>query len=429
MSIKIACVGMTHLGIVYATAFASKGFDVTCYDDNAGLIANLCDYKLPINEPNIESLIKKHQSNILFTNDASELQHSNLVFFTHDMPTDQSNKSCLTYIQSLLNKIIPALSENANLILLSQVLPGYTRTINFPKERLFYQVETLVFGQAIERAVNPERYIVGQSDTTPLPEIYQKVLNAFQCPIVKMNYESAELTKIAINLFLVSSICTTNTLSEICEKIGANWFDIQSALRLDKRIGQNAYLTPGLGIAGGNLERDLVNIRDLGNKLKTNTNVISSWQEHCAYRRDWAVNILKQKVLNKNKNVSIAVLGLSYKPNTHSIKNSVAIQLIKALPHVKFRVHDPVVKVQINNVLQFNHFSEAIKGSDVLMIMTPWDEYKSITPDRLINYLNDKFIIDPYRVIGTNNVLTDNFHYFSLGKKAIECTKRYSEIA
>ena len=139
---------------------------------------------------------------------------------------------------------------------------GLAASAKAPSVTWFYQVETLIFGAAVKRAMEPERFIVGALDpSAALPESYASFLKAFGCPVLVMRLESAELAKIAINFFLVSTVCTTNTLAELCESIGADWGEIAPALRLDRRIGPHAYLKPGLGIAGGNLERDLVTVQ------------------------------------------------------------------------------------------------------------------------------------------------------------------------
>src|SRR5262249_28035441 len=174
--------------------------------------------------------------------------------------------SCLVPLDQLVDRVIGPVWRGAVLVILSQVQPGYTRALRQRLDdvlgckeiSLYYQVETLVFGRAVERALKPERFMVGCGDPArPLPASYQELLAAFGCPILPMCYESAELSKIAINVFLTASVTATNTLAEICEHIGADWAEIVPALRLDKRIGPFAYLSPGLGLAGGNLERDL----------------------------------------------------------------------------------------------------------------------------------------------------------------------------
>ena len=245
-----------------------------------------------------------------------------MVYVSPDIPTNSRGVSDLNGVRLLINECLNHVSQDTVVVILSQVPPGFTRSIKFSKQRLFYQVETLVFGQALERALYPERYIVGSNTGfEELPDVYHEVLSAFECPILNMNYESAELTKIAINCFLVSSVCTTNTLAELSSKLGANWSQISAALRLDKRIGEHAYLAPGLGISGGNLERDLETISSLGKKYNSNADLIETWKAQSAYHKNWAFRSL---ILNLDGDMEfrrIGILGLTYKPQTHSIKN------------------------------------------------------------------------------------------------------------
>ena len=164
-------------------------------------------------------------------------------------------------LDALLEFTLANTRPDAVVVVLSQVPPGYTRARQQPGRLLYYQVETLIFGRAVERAVGPERFIVGCADPAkPLPAAMSAFLQSFGCPILPMRFESAELCKIAINCCLVSSISVANTLAELCEGIGADWSEIVPALKLDRRIGAYAYLAPGLGIAGGNLERDLATV-------------------------------------------------------------------------------------------------------------------------------------------------------------------------
>src|SRR5204862_7230882 len=145
-------------------------------------------------------------------------------------------------------------------------------------ERLIDQVETLVFGRAVARARHPERFMIGcAGPAKPLPARYRELLEAFGCPILPMRYESAELAKISINFCLVASIGVANTLAELCEAIGADWAEIIPALRLDRRIGPHSYLAPGLGIAGGNLERDLRTVLDLAAACHTDRGIEQAW--------------------------------------------------------------------------------------------------------------------------------------------------------
>src|SRR5262249_50653794 len=170
-----------------------------------------------------------------------------------DVPTDDQGNSDVAGLTALIRDVASAMSPDAVMVVLSQVPPGFTRALAVPpQQRRYYQVETLVFGQAGERALKPERIIVGCADpAAPLDARLRAVLEAFDCPILPMRYESAELAKISINCCLVASVTVGNTLAEICETIGADWAEIAPALRLDRRIGGYAYLAPGLAIAAG----------------------------------------------------------------------------------------------------------------------------------------------------------------------------------
>lgn len=416
--IKIACVGMTHLGLIHTVAFAEKGFSLIAYDDNEQLITQLQQQKLPVNEPQLEELVLANVRRLQFTSDLKQLTTCDLVFIASDVPTDDKGNSDLRVIDELIVKITPMLSDKACLILLSQVPPGYTREIAFDKSRLFYQVETLVFGCAVQRALYPERYIIGvYNPSALLPDVYLSLLSSFDCPILKMRYESAELAKISINMFLVSSVTTTNTIAEICENIGADWEEIAPALRLDKRIGPHAYLTPGLGISGGNLERDLNTIIKLGEAKATDIGVVNSWLINSRYRRDWVFRCLQEQVLTHIKNPLICILGLSYKPDTHSIKNSPSIALLEQLKNHRIKAHDPVVTdVDLAHVTQETETVHAVKLADVVIIMTPWSDYKSLSFEFLEQHMQGNTIIDPFRVLMTGDTGgQSHFNYYSLG--------------
>lgn len=428
-AVTIGCVGMTHLGLVHAVAFAEKGFSVIGYDDELALVTRLQKHELPVNEPRLDELVTHNTSRLHFTNDLNQLKACDLIFIACDVPTDDQGNSNLTVIHHLIQQVTSVLSNSASLVILSQVPPGFTRQLNLPKDRLFYQVETLIFGRAVERALYPERYIVGTYDpNVELPKAYLTLLSSFDCPLLKMRYESAELAKISINMFLVSSVTTTNTLAEICENIGADWEEIAPALRLDKRIGPSAYLTPGLGIAGGNLERDLNTIIKLGQSKSTDTGVVHAWLKNSAYRRDWVLRCLQDHVFTSIKNPLISILGLAYKPDTHSIKNSPSIALIKQLKDYQLKTHDPVVNGEsLTHATHYNDSIRAIQDADVVIIMTPWTDYQTISLELLKKYMRGRTVIDPYRVLPTSCRL--GLNYFSLGQSDAAVEKKELDYA
>jgi len=400
MKLNVGFVGLTHLGVNYAIASAMKGFNVVCYDENLDVVSSLKKKKIPFYEKDTEKNLKEKFKKFKFTNKISDLKNCDLVFISRDVPTDINGKSNLFEIKESIKKAIKVIKNKCDLIILCQVPPGFTRSIKRPSKNLYYQVETLIFSNALERAFSPERIIIGK-DSSTISKKYYFFLKKFKCPILEMNYESAELTKISINIFLISSVTSTNILSEISENIGANWSDISSALKLDKRIGKYAYLKPGLGISGGNLERDLETFKDYLKFNKIYQNYSRNIKEISNHRKDW-IYIQFKKIAKDLKNLKkIGVLGLTYKENTNSIKNSPSISFIKKISlNNKYTIHvfDPKIKKlsENRNINICKDINDVMKNCEILLLATPWEIFKKI---KLKKFKNIKVIIDPYNLI------------------------------
>ena len=233
-----------------------------------------------------------------------------------------------------------------------------------------------------------------------------------------MNYESAELAKISINLLLSSSINTSNILAEICEKIDANWGTIVPALQLDRRIGKHAYIKPGLGISGGNLERDIRTTIEMTKKYEVESNFFKSILSYSKKRKNWVWEKLVRLGVTKKKGLRIAVLGLAYKENTNSIKNSAAIALIKKLIRRHYvTAYDPAASdnIRSKNFKRTSSSMEAINNANVVILMTPWSEFRLINVKKLANLMQGKTIIDPFKVLDKKRVLDSSKNYYSLG--------------
>jgi UDPglucose 6-dehydrogenase len=413
----IGYAGMTHLGLVSASAAAAQGFRVVAFDPDAALIGRLNSGELPVSEPGLPELIERHRRDLVFSADLSALGQCDVIYVAVDVPTDDRGQSDLTPIAAMVERIGPALDARALLVILSQVPPGYTRALPLAAERLFYQVETLVFGRAVERATKPERFIVGCADPRrALPPTLMAFLQSFACPILPMAYESAELAKISINFCLVASISVANTLAEVCEQVGADWSDIAPALKLDKRIGQGAYLGPGLGIAGGNLERDLRTIIKIGEAKGTDVGVVRAWLANSAHRKDWPWQVLNSAALKANPVANFAVLGLAYKENTHSTKNSPSLALLEHLRGRSVKVHDPVVPAAVAPwTTGASDPMAAATGADVLVIATPWPQYRELRPADLARVMTGRTVLDPYRILDSGACVAAGLTYHTLG--------------
>lgn len=425
----IAYVGLTHLGLISAAATLEKGFQVMGFDPDETLVTHLKSSTYPINEPGFAEALHKNKDKICFTSCLEDLRKADLIYIAPDIPTDDRGNSDLSGIKKLITLIAPYVSKSACLVILSQVPPGFTRSLSsllnnssLEPENIYYQVETLVFGIAMDRALYPERFIVGAyHPQKPLNSHLETFLNAFKCPLLIMNYESAEFCKICINAFLAATVSTTNTLEDVCQKIGAKWSDIIPALRLDKRIGPYAYLSPGLGLAGGNIERDLNTIVSLAQNHGSHGNVIDGFIKNSQHRRNWPLNVFYNKILPhlSGQDVTIGILGLAYKENTHSTKNSPALRLISQLQGFKIHAYDPLVKAlpfEAASLILQPTCRDVIENSDVLFLMTPWDEFKTLPHETILPLMNKKFVVDPYKLLSmdTNVAFTQDIIYYSL---------------
>lgn len=422
----VAFVGLSHLGLVSSVCMAAKGVSVLGLDPDPALIEELNKGNLIIEEPGLAETLNLAAGNISFSSDLSLVAGAHVIYVALDVPTNSENVSDTTGVKALCSRIAEHASIGTVIVIHSQVSPGFTRSIRsfFDSHYrhlnliLYYQVETLVFGNAVHRASYPERYIVGtESSDSQIDERLKEILEVGNCSILEMNYESAELAKIAINLFLASSLCTTNLVAEVCERIGADWRDVAGALKLDKRIGSSAYLSPGLGISGGNIERDLKSICKIGEVSGSNTELVNAWMRHLKYRRAWVLKVLNSQVLNSQADPLVAVWGLAYKPNTHSTKNSPSIELISQLRDIRLRVHDPCVRnLNLSDRLtQFDNPLECLNGADAVVVMTPWPVYEGIDIARIYKSLNRKIIIDPFGLLRDKVGQFDDLQYFSLG--------------
>ena len=415
--------GMTHLGLVSASAVAGAGFETICFDRDERLVANLQRGRLSVLEPGLPELIAANGARQTFSANAADLGRCDVVYLAPDIATDDEGRSDDGVLRELIELVSPVLRQDAVLVVLSQVEPGFTRSMSVPEpSRRYYQVETLVFGRAVERATGPERTIVGCADPAqPLDPRYRAVLDAFDCPVLPMLYESAELAKISINCCLVASVSVANMLAELCEGIGADWSEIVPALRTDRRIGPFAYLAPGLGIAGGNLERDLATVCRLAEAHDSDAGVVKAWRHNSRYRRDWAVRTIRKALLDANPQAEIAVWGLAYKENTDSVKNSPSLATIRQLSGVPFRVHDPVVPASAAagaGVAGASDPLEATAGAEALMILTPWPDYRRIAPADIARSLRGRIVLDPYAVLDRQAAEAAGLVYYTLGRRA-----------
>lgn len=399
----IAFVGLSHLGLVFSICSATLKRKILAIDEDKNFIAKLAQGIIQITEPGLNLLLSKYARNISFSSDFSLLSRVSIIFISLDTPINKPFD--LKKLNRLIDKIIPCLADNSVLIISSQVPVGFTRKLSEKikqkradlKYKLYFFLNTLIVGDSVNRFLHPERIVIGLDSSSHQIQLeFLKFLKQFKVPVLKMSYESAELTKSAINLYLTSSIITSNTLADFCEKLGADIYEIIPALKSDKRIGPHAYLKPTLRISGGHLERELIKLKVLSIKHKIPNGIISPLINLNKKRINWLIRKINQ--LLKNSNIrTITIWGLSYKKDTESTHNAVSVDIIRRFGRkIKVQVYDP--KAILPNVLSnFKRYTDkytALRNSDLLIILNDWDEFQKADYEKVFNILNYPNIID-----------------------------------
>jgi UDPglucose 6-dehydrogenase len=419
-----AFLGLSHLGINYAAAWSSFGQPTIGLDLDPTVVERLQAKDLPVHEPGLSELLERSGACLSYSTDFSRLRECDLAVVARDVPTDDNNSSNLDPVRDLIEAARPHLKPGATLAVMSQVTPGFTRTL---AERLrgqnvhvYYWVETLVFGDAVRRALHPERIIIGCSEPRdPLPPVLADGLARFGCPVLPMVYESAELAKTAINLYLAGSVTYANTLSDLCESLGARWDEMVPALRLDARIGPAAYLRPGLGIAGGNLERDLATLSGLCADNGVDATYVDALVHYNDRRLDWVHRQLQARVLTAGEAPELAVWGLTYKKNTRSTKNSPSLRVIAALAsRARIRAWDPAIEpgeLQIGAEVVTDAYA-ATQNADCLLVMADWDQFADVDTARLRSSMRRPLVIDCTGVLERRRPELDGIEYVGMGR-------------
>ena len=424
---KIGFAGLSHLGIVSSICWSSLGWHVVGVDSDPDRVSVLTAGRLPIHEPRLAELLRDTRSRLEFSHEFSSLAECGVVVISLDTETDQADRSDLGRLEQLVNQVIPCLAPEASVVLMSQVPLGFTRQLSQKLHvarpdlafRLYYWVETLVIGNAVERCLKPERIILGCDSIGGAKDSHlEALLPAFSCPVLRMSYESAELTKAAINLYLSVSVTYANVLADLCEATGASMREVVPALRLDRRIGQYAYIRSGLGIAGGNLERDLVHLQRLGAEHDTDTALIDYVLDYNAKRYQWVHRQLTRHVFPGTPKPKIALWGLAYKKNTQSTKNSFAVRILRDLSgQAELRAYDPVAPLPTElrtGVTRYDRF-EALDGADCLLVLTDWDEFADTDYTAMADKMSGRVVIDCVGVLDRTAAIQHGFHFISIG--------------
>ena len=421
---SIVVVGLWHLGSVYAASLAKMGFKVTGYDFNEKTIADLNEGTPPIFEPNLQEYIKEYSNNLKFSFSCEVLKGADYVFITHDLTVDENDIVQTEVLTKTFSEIAEYSRAETSIVISSQAPVGSSRQLvdmlkkkGITDPRVICFPENLRLGTAFDSFLKPDRIIVG-SDSEQALEDFKKDLG-FDCPIITMGLESAEMVKHALNGYLATCISLSSELSDIAENVGADMNDVVKALKSDRRVSQFAPLSPGLGFAGGTLGRDVQSLRNIskkyGEEAKLMTSVYSVNQDRIPHL------VSKIKTIYPDlRGMKIGILGLTYKANTNTLRRSMSLALASVLDGegVDIRAYDPAIKETVAEApyIQLStNTKEFFTGLDMAVLMTDWQDFLKIDSGEVGALMANAVIVDTKNFLDSVEYKKNRFKYFGVG--------------
>ena len=435
---KIAIIGLGFVGLSLTSVLASKGFNVVGIDVDKEKCRNISNGVLPFFEPDLEKTLKKGLKNKLqIENDVSVVQDCDLIFVTVGTPQNKTGAIDLSIIKKAmksLGKSIRKTKKHHTILVKSTVVPGTMKDIILPilennsKKKagkdfgLISNPEFLQESTAIRDTEFPHAVVLGGYKTKFMKNVEKFFTKLHpKTPIIITNHQTAEMIKYANNSFLATKISFINQLSSICQKIpGANIDDIAKTIGLDPRIGK-LFLNAGPGYGGSCLPKDMKALIKFAEITGVKPTLLNAVEDVNTKQLEEVISIAKKKlgILESKK---ITILGTSFKPNTDDIRDSIAIELIKKFlkRKVKVTVHDPRAIDNTKNEFKkkINYaksISDAILGSQCVIIMTQWKQYEKLTNNDF-KQMKKKLIIDCRRMLAEKQLDAD-YYAIGLGKE------------
>jgi len=436
---KISIIGSGYVGLVTGACLARADQNVTCLDIDEKKIQDLESGKIPIYEPGLEDLIKEKVENNLLSfssNIDQAIKNADAIFIAVGTPTNIENDGAdLSQVFACAEAIGKNIKNNSVVILKSTVPVGtcdkVEEIINLVNPSIDFDVvsnpEFLREGSAIFDFENPDRIIVGtknKNSISTLNSIYKKQIdNNF--PIIFTTRRSSELIKYASNSMLAMRIIFINEIADLCEKVGADVEDIALGIGLDKRIGPD-FLNAGPGFGGSCFPKDARALVESGENYNAPQNLLKAVIDGNEKRKE---NLSKKIISITKDKKNIGVLGVTYKANTDDMREAPSLSIIPDLIDKGFNIsiYDPQAnKVGIKefeNVNWENDIYSVVKNSDCLVILTEWNEFKSMDLKKISDIMNKPIIIDFRNLFSLDEMEKLKIEYHSIGREAVNFNK------
>lgn len=428
---NIAIVGTGYVGLVSGACFAELGNRVICVDNNLKKIADLKKGIIPIYEPGLEELVKINlkKKRLFFASGIKEaVEKSEVIFIAVGTPSLENGEADLTGVENVARNIALNLT-GYRLIVEKSTVPVETgkwvkQTIAaYVKNKTRFDIasnpEFLREGQAISDFMHPDRIVIGV-ESKKARELLLSLYKPLKAPIVVTDIKSAELIKHASNSFLAAKISFINAVSRICDKVGADVAEVAQGMGLDKRIGPG-FLNAGIGYGGSCFPKDVDAFISISEKLGCSFDLLKAVRAVNELQKEAFLNKIKEALwIIKDK--TIAILGLSFKPDTDDIRNAPSLDIIRALQSegARIKAYDPGAMDKAKESLDKVKFCpdpyQACKDSDCLLILTEWDEFKELDFMRIKKTLKRPFIIDGRNIYEPARMKKMGFHYIAIGR-------------
>ncbi|MBM3256782.1 MAG: UDP-glucose/GDP-mannose dehydrogenase family protein [Candidatus Liptonbacteria bacterium] len=412
--VKIGVIGLWHLGEVYSAGFAEAGHSVVGVSDDEAVIANFNKNIPPLAEPRLTELIEKHRTagTLAYSSDWLALKDCNAIWITFDTPVDDQDEVDISVVVEAVEKAAPFLRDNVLVGVSSQLPVGTSKKlcelIRAARPELHfeyvYSPENLRLGDAVKCFLEPGRVVLG-GDTSEALARATEIFAPLKVEIVSMSVPSAEMAKHALNAFLATCISFTNDLADVSGKMGGDIEDVIRALKSDPRVGPKAYLFAGLGFSGGTLARDLKALIHAGEREKLPLPVIQGVLQKNRVRNELVKTRLEEMWGGNVRGKTIALLGVTYKAGTPTLRRSQALEVEKMLREAgaSFRLYDPLANPEEVKAVTpspfFKDAYEAAEGADAVLIITPSKDFKTLDFAKLQSVMKQPALFDAQNIL------------------------------
>jgi UDPglucose 6-dehydrogenase len=432
---RIAMIGTGYVGLVSGACFAEFGLDVVCVDKDEGKIGMLKEGRIPIYEPGLEALVERHQASgrLAFTADLGEaLEGADAVFIAVGTPTRRGDGHAdLTYVFAAAEEIAARLKQPTLVVTKSTVPVGTGRRLQhiFKTQRPDLEIdiasnpEFLREGSAIEDFMRPDRVVCG-AETERAREILARAyrpVNLIETPILFTTLETAELIKYATNSFLATKITFINELADLCERVGADVQQVAKGMGMDGRIG-GKFLHAGPGYGGSCFPKDTLALLRTGEQHNTPLRIVETVVAVNDGRKRRMVRKITDACGGSIAGKTIAVLGVTFKPNTDDMRDSPSLVIVPALQGegAKVRAFDPEGMREARKLLPGVEWCQdaydAIAGADAMVVVTEWNEFRGLDLERARELMRRPLIVDLRNIFDPAQVAAAGFAYAGIGR-------------